>query len=125
LHRYNKGIGIWDGNGSREYLDSVGLAHREVNDLGPVYGFQWRHFGAEYKDMHTDYTGKEPVNARHVIHHVVYRCSRHPPHSVPVLAKSSTTWCTGAHHVIHLIAYRCSPRHPPHGVPVLATSSTS
>jgi thymidylate synthase len=23
-----------------------------------VYGFQWRHFGAEYVDMHTDYTGQ-------------------------------------------------------------------
>lgn len=22
-----------------------------------MYGFQWRHFGAQYKDMHTDYTG--------------------------------------------------------------------
>ena len=23
-----------------------------------MYGFQWMHFGAEYKDMHTDYTGQ-------------------------------------------------------------------
>ncbi|CAL5071501.1 unnamed protein product [Urochloa decumbens] len=53
-----KGIRIWDSNASREYLDSVGLVHREEGDLGPVYGFQWRHFGAEYTDMHADYTGK-------------------------------------------------------------------
>lgn len=52
------GIRIWDGNGSREYLDSVGLSRREVGDLGPVYGFQWRHFGAEYVDAKTDYDGQ-------------------------------------------------------------------
>lgn len=53
-----QGIKIWDGNGSREYLDSVGLSHREEGDLGPVYGFQWRHFGAEYVDAKTNYTGQ-------------------------------------------------------------------
>ncbi|KAL4965343.1 thymidylate synthase [Aspergillus stella-maris] len=52
------GVKIWDGNGSREFLDKVGLSHRKVGDLGPVYGFQWRHFGAEYVDAHADYTGQ-------------------------------------------------------------------
>jgi dihydrofolate reductase/thymidylate synthase len=42
-----KDIHIWDGNGSRAFLDANGLSHREEWDLGPVYGFQWRHFGAE------------------------------------------------------------------------------
>ncbi|KAL8722046.1 MAG: hypothetical protein Q9225_001422, partial [Loekoesia sp. 1 TL-2023] len=52
------GIKIWDGNGSRAYLDSIGLTDRAEGDLGPVYGFQWRHFGAEYVDAETNYTGQ-------------------------------------------------------------------
>lgn len=57
-HLSDKGVKIWDANGSREFLDKRGLTHREEMDLGPVYGFQWRHFGATYVDMHTDYTGQ-------------------------------------------------------------------
>ncbi|KAF3974954.1 hypothetical protein CMV_001761 [Castanea mollissima] len=53
-----KGVNIWDGNASRDYLDRIGLSDREEGDLGPIYGFQWRHFGARYTNMHADYTGQ-------------------------------------------------------------------
>lgn len=65
-----KGVKIWDGNSSREFLDKQGFTDREEGDLGPIYGFQWRHFGAEYKDMHTDYTGQGIDQLREVIHKI-------------------------------------------------------
>ncbi|GMH02777.1 hypothetical protein Nepgr_004616 [Nepenthes gracilis] len=65
-----KGIHIWDGNASRSYLDSIGLAGREEGDLGPVYGFQWRHFGARYTDMHADYNGRGIDQLSDVIHQI-------------------------------------------------------
>jgi thymidylate synthase len=52
-----RGVKIWDANGSRGFLDGRGLTERREGDLGPVYGFQWRHYGAEYKDCETDYAG--------------------------------------------------------------------
>ncbi|CEH13170.1 thymidylate synthase [Ceraceosorus bombacis] len=54
----DRGVHIWDGNGSRAFLDSRGLKERREGDLGPVYGFQWRHFGAEYTHCDDDYSGK-------------------------------------------------------------------
>ena len=47
-----------DGNSTRFYLDSVGLHSNEVGDVGPIYGFQWRHWNAKYIDCLTNYDGQ-------------------------------------------------------------------
>jgi thymidylate synthase len=47
-------VNIWNQNSSREFLDSRNLDYEE-GDLGPIYGFQWRHFNADYKDCHSSY----------------------------------------------------------------------
>ncbi|OII75991.1 thymidylate synthase family protein [Cryptosporidium andersoni] len=80
-HLLDKKVFIWAGNGSKEYLNKIGLGYREENDLGPIYGFQWRHFNAEYKTMHDNYNGqgvdqlsnlieslkKNPYDRRHIL----------------------------------------------------------
>lgn len=53
-----QGVKIWTGNSTRQYLDSRGLVDYQEGELGPVYGFQWRHFGAEYSGLNADYSGK-------------------------------------------------------------------
>lgn len=54
----NQNVKIWNGNATREFLDSRGLHHLKEDDLGPVYGHQWRFFNAKYNDCNTDYTNK-------------------------------------------------------------------
>lgn len=54
----NQGVRIWDLNGTREFLDSRDLHNYEVDELGPIYGHQWRHFNAKWEGNDVDYTGK-------------------------------------------------------------------
>lgn len=49
-----KGVKIWDGNTSREFLDARGLTHYEEGILGAGYGWQWRFFGAKYSQAFAD-----------------------------------------------------------------------
>ena len=62
----DKNVHIWDQNGSKEFLKSRGLDYNE-GDLGPIYGFQWRHNGATYDDCYQDYTGKGVDQLQYVI----------------------------------------------------------
>jgi thymidylate synthase len=54
----DKGIHVWDGNTTREFLDKRGLRHYEEGDMGQTYGFNFRHFGAKYKGCGVDYTSR-------------------------------------------------------------------
>jgi thymidylate synthase len=41
-------VHIWDANASKEFMESRGLGHYPDGHLGPIYGYQWRHFNAPY-----------------------------------------------------------------------------
>ena len=62
-----QGVHIWDGNASRNFLDSRGLTDLRVGDLGPIYGHQWRHFNAAYRDCDTDYLGHGVDQLQYII----------------------------------------------------------
>jgi dihydrofolate reductase/thymidylate synthase len=43
-----RNVRIWDGNTTRAFLDKTGLSSYPEGCCGPIYGYQWRHWGAEY-----------------------------------------------------------------------------
>lgn len=75
-----KGVNIWKGNSSKKFLEQRGLPYRE-GDIGPSYGFQWRHWGATYEGCDKNYDGlgidqlnliiegikKDPFGRRHIL----------------------------------------------------------
>ena len=72
----DKNVHIWDKNTTREFLDSVGLNHLKERDGGPIYGFNFRHFGANYIDCDTNYEGQGVDQVKEVI-----RLIKEEPHS--------------------------------------------
>jgi thymidylate synthase len=60
-------VNIWNDNASREFLDSRNLEHLREDDLGPVYGHQWRFFNAPYVDCEADYSGKGVDQIKYII----------------------------------------------------------
>lgn len=74
------GCHIWDKNSTRRVIEELKLEYDE-GDCGPIYGFQWRHWGAEYKGCNRDYKDQgidqlsdlirqiklDPFNRRHIL----------------------------------------------------------
>lgn len=54
----DKGIKIWEKNTDRTFLDANGFYHRNEGDMGPMYGFQLRHFNTTYTNCNDNYDGK-------------------------------------------------------------------
>ena len=54
----DQGVGIWNGNTTKEFLETRGLDYEPGRSVGPLYGWQARFFGAKYTGCETDYTGQ-------------------------------------------------------------------
>jgi thymidylate synthase len=63
-----EGVHIWDKNTSREFLDKTGLYDYKEGDIGPMYGWIWRHVSAAYKGCDYDYTGEGIDQLENVVH---------------------------------------------------------
>jgi len=60
-------VNIWNGNSTKEFMESRGLEHYKEGDLGPIYGYQWRNFNAKYMSCDDDYSGKGVDQLQEVI----------------------------------------------------------
>ncbi len=56
-HLLEKDVRIWEKNTTKEFIDKCNLPYEEY-DMGPMYGFQLRHFNAKYYGMEESYDGK-------------------------------------------------------------------
>jgi hypothetical protein len=126
-----RGVRIWDGNGSKEFLEKRGLGHRREGDLGPVYGFQWRHFGAPYADCDADYAGQGVDQLAECVRKI-----REDPTDRRIILSA---WNPAGMHsmlyilIVHLlILFDDARRYPTHGTtslssagPILCTSTTA
>tara|TARA_A100001015_G_scaffold319693_1_gene443427 strand:- start:3905 stop:4834 length:930 start_codon:yes stop_codon:yes gene_type:complete len=66
-HLKEQKVNIWNGNSSTEFKKSIGLENLKDGDLGPIYGWNWRHFGASYIDCDTNYKDQGTDQLQNVI----------------------------------------------------------
>jgi thymidylate synthase/dihydrofolate reductase len=79
------GVRIWEGNTTKEFIESRGLPYAE-GVMGPMYGYQWRHFNAPYS-LNDDGKPKDPVGGIDQLANVV-NLIKADPHSRRILLTS-------------------------------------
>jgi thymidylate synthase len=57
-----KGVNIWHGNTTREFLDNRGLHDLPAGDMGKGYGYEWRNFGGKITSNKYDNNKPSPTN---------------------------------------------------------------
>lgn len=65
----DSGVNIWNDNSTADFIKKSNLPY-EPDDCGPIYGFQWRHFGAEYKTCQHDYKNQGMDQLKWVIQEI-------------------------------------------------------
>lgn len=64
----DQNVHIWDMNGTRAFLDSRGLYDYKEDELGPIYGHQWRNFhGIDQIEKLMADLKSDPFSRRHVV----------------------------------------------------------
>lgn len=69
-----KNVRIWDGHTSKEHYKSCNLDYDE-GEVGPSYGFQWRHCGAEYTGKVKEYDDNDGIDQ---IENVIKQLKKNP-----------------------------------------------
>jgi thymidylate synthase len=73
----SKGVNIWKGNSSREYLDAHGFTNYEEGYLGPIYGYQWRSFNGKIDQLKYLLEELKLENSRRIIINAWNPCQLH------------------------------------------------
>jgi thymidylate synthase len=73
----SKGVNIWKGNSSREFLDANGFFNYDEGYLGPIYGYQWRSFNGKIDQLKYLLEEIQLENSRRILINAWNPCQLH------------------------------------------------
>jgi thymidylate synthase len=72
-----KGVNIWKGNSSRDFLDANGFFNYDEGYLGPIYGYQWRSFNGKIDQLKYLLEEIQLENSRRILINAWNPCQLH------------------------------------------------